>query len=270
MSRSRATTAVEIRPAGPDDADAIVDVVRSGFSPAELDLMIYGCAGVQRFVALQIERTDGGSDTRYTVALDEERRVVGCVELRVSPSGVVLNYISVDPMRRASGVGRRMLLAALQALPGRADVISLDVLERNTAASGWYERLGFERRSIAEWWSFPLGDAVAANGRPAAAFSGYPQAAVCHEAFGFSQVSLATSSGSYAVGRIGDRWLRLTDPAALSDPEVPPALRHLAVDRILLIAGPAPIDAALAARATLKQRTHRMTAGLDTVRAALH
>lgn len=269
MSGSLPLAGPAARPARPEDAPGIVDVVRSGFSAAELDLMIYGCRGIQRFVALQLARLASGADTVYTVAEAAGGRVAACVELRLTPSATYLNYISVTAKLQASGLGRRVLLAALRPDAVPSGVISLDVFERNLPAIAWYERLGFERVSTGEWWSLPLPAVVPEPASPPAVVSGYPQAAVCHEAFGFSQVTLMTPLGSYAVGRIAERWLRLTDPAALADPGVPAVLRRLGNRRILAVSAPDRLGPDLVGGGQLLQRTFRMTAAADTVRTRL-
>jgi hypothetical protein len=57
--------------------------------------------------------------------------------------------------------------------------------------------------------------------------SGLPQADVCHERFGFSQLTLVTFSGTYTVGRIGSTWFRLTQKEAIDKPEIFALLKQL-------------------------------------------
>jgi ribosomal protein S18 acetylase RimI-like enzyme len=225
------TAGVMIRPARVEDAGDIVEAIRRGFEPDVLGLMIYGCPGIARFVAEQIAARGLGADTSYTVAV-AGGRVVACVELRHQPDGLFLNYLSVLPEARSSGIGRALLREAI-ASGRRAEHrrVGLDVLDRNDLARGWYERLGFRRESASDWWDVPAAGAIDA---PPALLADYPQAQVCHQAFGFSRFTLVTPGGRHAVGRLGAVWFRLTGPEPLSDPGVLAALARLDPGRRIL------------------------------------
>ncbi len=91
---------IGIRSAIIEDAAGIVDVVRSGIDPRLIGATIYGCEGVEHYIRHQIAARELGADTVYTVACEKER-VVGCVELRLKPREIFLNYISLLPEMRS-------------------------------------------------------------------------------------------------------------------------------------------------------------------------
>ncbi len=252
-----------IRPARVEDAPQIVDVVRSGIDPDLVEMTIYGCRGIGAYVVEQIQARPNGGDTLYTVACDGAN-VLGCVEMRLLPQGLFLNYISVLPEVRSMGLGPRLLSAAIEG-SGRAGLqtISLDVFEHNTRAREWYERLGFELEDASEWWQIAPERSSAASG---SLVVGWPQARVCWERFGFGQFRLVAENGGYDVGLLGDRWFRLTQPEALSDRSVLSALRAIDSSRgVLAIVSAGSVSAGL--RKTWRQAagSHRLHATITQV-----
>ena len=212
-----------ILPALPEHAAGIVAAIQSGFAPDILGATIYGCSGITNYVRHQTVLPAALADTRYVVALDASapapatscsQLVAGCVELRLFPNALCLNYISILPECRASGLGRKLLYAAIDA--ARCDAherLILDVFTHNTTANRWYERLGFEDQYFSEWWEIELGCHAILPGR----VSGFAQACVCQREFGFSQFCVTTHDDSYSIGRIGERWFRVTQTDALHD-----------------------------------------------------
>jgi ribosomal protein S18 acetylase RimI-like enzyme len=236
---------VLVRPATAGDAEAMVAVIREGFAPALLDAMIYGCAGMGRFIRDELELPPGLCDRTYTVA-EREGRVLGCVELRRLPGTLILNYIAVGAELRSTGVARRLLLEAIvQAGGERYGTMVLDVFTSNDVARGWYLRLGFAAADRGEWWSVPMPQVDA--GETPAIVNGFPQAEASQLRFGFSQLDVTTPEGSYAVGRMGAKWFRLTQAAALRDDVLLSTLRLLDPARgllLLLPEGQLPAEAA--------------------------
>jgi hypothetical protein len=95
-----------------------------------------------------------------------------------------------------------------------AGQISLDVFDDNLRALKWYGRLGFQVRQTSEFIEV-MPPVIAPEG--VACISDLPQTDSCHERFGFSKFFVTTTRRRYSVGRIGDTWFRLDDPAALAD-----------------------------------------------------
>ncbi len=55
-----------------------------------------------------------------------------------------INYLAVDPARRRSGLGRRLVDEAVRLLAERGCAkVNLQIREGNDAAVSFYERLGF-------------------------------------------------------------------------------------------------------------------------------
>ncbi|WGY70006.1 acetyltransferase [Burkholderia cepacia] len=71
------------------------------------------------------------------LAVDAHDRAIGFMLL----DGSHMEALFVDPAHHGTGVGRRLVEHALASHPG----LTTDVNEQNEAATGFYERLGFER-----------------------------------------------------------------------------------------------------------------------------
>lgn len=252
-----------VRPARAEEAEAIVALVRSGFDPDLLRFMIYGCDGIERYVAHQINAPAALADTVYLVAVAAER-VVGCVELRMTADGIFLNYICTDPAVRGRGLAGRLLGESLGMVPrGPHGVMHLDVFESNRAAGEWYERLGFRRDWTTVWSDIPVGGAGEAV---PARVSGYPQAKASQEAYGFSSFGLATPSGTYQVGCLGNDWFRVTQPELLADSAALSALHRFdSRRRILALIREDLMPGRLPAEAREIVRARRMSLDLDTL-----
>ncbi|MGC9949544.1 MAG: GNAT family N-acetyltransferase [Bryobacteraceae bacterium] len=188
---------------------------------------------------------------------------IGAAELRRGSNRLFLNYIAVRPGHRGQGVGAILLSEAVGMSGVSSGQIGLDVLHDNVRALQWYSRLGFATRTSAEFIECapPSGlDEVPAY------VSGLPQADVCHAQFGFSKFDLVTGQGTFAVGRLGDTWFRLTDPAAVSSPAIFAALNLLDPGRRIFAVVPAS-SAPPAQVVRILAKTHRMEAEIpDLIR----
>lgn len=248
---------MNIRDAAPADAPAIARVLQSAFPPRTIELFIYGCAGIDRYIAAQIEAWPKGGDTAFTVA-ESDGAVAGFVELRVLPDRLFVNYIALADGARSSGLGPRLLEAAIARTrrPHHARM-GLDVLADNTGARRWYDALGFSEDSRTEWWRLPL---PASSAEPAQVI-GLPQAAALQAAYGFSRVTVA----GHDIGLLGERWFRITDARVLSEGAAIAALRRLDPAREVLALVP-PDTISAGDRVAI---THRMSAALDALGSAL-
>jgi GNAT superfamily N-acetyltransferase len=261
------TDEIAIRAALPDDAAGIVTVIRGGFAPSLLDLFIYGCPGIDRYVREQICAEAGGCDTTYDVAV-RHGGIIGTIEMRALPDRLFLNYVAVAPDVRSSRLGTRLLCAAFERVARPAHrLMALDVHEDNAVALRWYDALGFVTRTTTEWFVLPLPAAAsAAPGR----VTGAPQAAVCHAAFGFSRITVSTPTGSHDVGMLGGRWFRITSRAALDNASLVAALR--AVDparRVLALLPTGTLTTRAFREARRVTATRRLTCDIDVLRARL-
>lgn len=251
-----------IRLACEEDAEGIVNAIRSGFDPSLLDLLIYGCPGIAQYTKYQIGIPKGLSEILYVVA-EIEDGIAGCIELRRLTNALFLNYISILHKFRHRRLAKQLLKASIDHVrnPEHQDMF-LDVLDRNSVAVDWYQGLGFEPCYSTDWWDIPLGhNQTLENIR----LSGYPQAEVVHSEFGFSQFTLITAKNQYQIGRIGQKWFRLTQKEALADPAVLPALWRLERKRHALAIVPRSGVLSPLANARLLAQTHRMRIDLDTL-----
>lgn len=254
-----------IRAASAADADELVAVIREGFEPQMQAMMIYGCKGMAEFVRDTLRLTSEYNDRVYTIAEHPEGGMAGAVELRRLPDALMLNYIAVSERYRARGLASRLLREAiLQAGGDRYARMRLDVLATNRRARGWYDRLGFEPEFETAWWAVLPGEP---SGRiPTALVGGFAHAEATQRRFGFSQLDIHTSRGSYAVGRMGDLWFRLTQPEALGDADLLEALAALDPGRrILALLRDGALPEELPRKVQSVARTIRMQVPLDSL-----
>lgn len=134
---------MEIRPARPEDAEALNDAL------ARLSAEI---GDPHRATAADIARHGFGPGASFRAAIGREgERIAGAVlvspvysTMRGAP-GAFVSDLWVEPFARGSGLGRRLLVAArdIAAEAWGARFLRLTVYESNEAARAFYERLGF-------------------------------------------------------------------------------------------------------------------------------
>jgi ribosomal protein S18 acetylase RimI-like enzyme len=137
---------MEIRVPGPDDWAAVRDLRLAALQDTPL---AFGSTYELEAPRTEsdwrgwLSRTDG---ERY-VAYDDEGAVgLAAVYLRVEPEGLVPEIVSmwVHPRGRGQGVGRALVDMASRWVAARGyDEVRIMVTYENTAALGFYERLGF-------------------------------------------------------------------------------------------------------------------------------
>ena len=72
--------------------------------------------------------------------------LLACIRIQRQPDGAgYFGMLSVNPTRQASGVGRRMVAAAEEAMAQRfgARLIRISVFPQRDTLIAWYERLGY-------------------------------------------------------------------------------------------------------------------------------
>jgi GNAT superfamily N-acetyltransferase len=214
----------EIRVASLSSAAGIAAAIRSGFDADRLSITIYGSRGIVAYIADQIEAGGRHGDTRYWVAIIGNR-VAGCLEMRYAPRLAWVNYLAVLPEWRSQRLGSRLLAAAIDAeyWDHPQCEVGLDVFADNAGAVRWYEGLGFA--SAAERVIAQVDIATPPLGR--FFLSGWPQSALLHRRYGFSELSVVTDEATHRVGLLGDEWFRLPNPASALDPGLRGALRAI-------------------------------------------
>lgn len=228
-----------VRPAHKSDARQIAHLVAQAYPPQILDIIIYGCDGIVRYIEEQASIAPDLADSRYLLAELAGNRVAGLIELRQSGQDITLNQICVAQGYRGIGLGNAMLHDVLEMVSSDCQgAIFLDVFDDNIIARDWYRKIGFRSIARSAWWRVPIKAVSAARGR----VSGYAQANACHAAYGFSAFTLTTDAGTYAVGRLGRHWFRTTDPALLNDKQASACLARLDPERELLAILPAEVE----------------------------
>lgn len=223
-----------MRRAGTEDVHAVISILRSSFDPWVLDRVIYGSSKIHRHVELVLAAGERATPVFFVAGSGD--RVLAAAEVGVRERSVTLSYIATRADSRSRGLARILLAAAAHfGLSQGLHSMDLDVFSDNTLAADWYRRLGFETIAENAWWE-------SSTSRPPAAglamVSGLPQAEVSHREFGFSEFSLLIPGRSIRIGRLGERWFRLTDPGVMDDPKVQATLASMDDRRRLLIIGP--------------------------------
>jgi len=244
---------IETRFAEPEDASQIADLFRGGFQPDIAQLFIYGSKGAPEYIRMQLAPGIPPAESAYFVAQTADG-IAGAAELRRRPDWLLLNYIAVRPSYRGQGIGAILFAAAVGMSGVRSGRIELDVLDHNVQALRWYGRLGFAATTSSDY----LDLAPPRGGEESPAYvAGLPQADLSQERFGFSKFQIVTGNGTFSVGRIGDSWFRLLDPAAAGSRAVFTALDRLDPGRRIFAVVPAssPRPAEVI---RLLAKTHRM------------
>lgn len=278
-----------IRPARPDEAAPVAQRLRAAIPDSIRPLTILGQNGVTDWIGDTITRSSSGNGgpspskppTTVLVAKMEDS-IRGAAEWRRYDDTLFLNGISVRPSDQNRGLGRRLLRRGLARFENGAHV-SLDVFSSNVQAKNWYERLGFQIATTRYWSVCPLErglQGVDHNSDAASAVSmrNKSDADTHHDRFGFSTLHFSLSGDSrpdshHEVGRLGEHYFRITDPATVQSSPIRRALLELDRSRMLLYlthgspfspSAPIPLE-----RGECKARSFRMNASVPDVVAAL-
>jgi GNAT superfamily N-acetyltransferase len=255
---------IHIQSAEPTDATGIASLFCGSFHPDVAQLLIHGCKGASEYIRMQVASGVPNAESAYLVAQAPDG-ILGAAELRRRPNGLFLNYIAVHPGHRGQRVATALLSAAVTMAGVGSGQIALDVFHDNTPALQWYGSLGFKTGASAEFLELaPPGSADEAP----AYVSGLPQADLCQERFGFSSFNLISGKGTFSVGRIGDTWFRLTDPAAVRNPAIFAALNLLDPGRRIFAVVPSS-SAPPAQVVRLMAKTQRMEAEIPHLMSSL-
>ena len=135
---------VVIRPATPDDVEAMLDVYESvaaegrwigGELPIDRERMRRGW----------LERLDAGAESALTLVAEVDRRAIGQLDLWVTHGRAELGMAILDGYR-GRGIGSALMERAVAWARERGLAkVSLEVWPHNTAAIGLYEKFGFRR-----------------------------------------------------------------------------------------------------------------------------
>lgn len=253
-----------VRPAVPEDSDRIAEILRSSFPGELLPYTILSGAGLSRYLRDTIQAQARNGSSLYVVAVQEERVIVGCAEVRRAPDRLFLNHIYVVPPAQGKGMGRRLLREGIDRSRDRGQsCLELDVFAQNHVAQRWYRSLGLTPVLEQVWVEAALPDGALGQ-EQWWMVSHLPQADLIQTAYGFSQFTLYTSSRAYEVGRLGASYFRCAAPDILDDPAALSALHRLDAYRKLLCVGPVHSGAGPSGPGrTLLARSRRLRGDVD-------
>lgn len=158
-----------IRPARPDDADGLADLVNTAYGRTDEPAGWTSEAHLVEGARVDADRLQALQDPPESVVLVGEQggQTVGCVHLeRTAPGVSHLGLLSVRADRQDEGSGRRILAEAeryAQEAQG-ADRIVMHVVSARTELVAWYERRGYERTGETEPFE-PPGDQTSLAGK---------------------------------------------------------------------------------------------------------
>lgn len=245
-----------IRKAVADDARRIVELVKAAFENYNLDMMIYGCPGILKYVENSLILQSQISDS-VTYVAERNGLIVAVAQFKRVPSTntLYLNYICTDNNFQGVGLGKNVLKCSIMSEQNDYDYVALDVFESNEIAKSWYLNLGFMQNEKKSWFvteTKPLENVEAV-------ISGFPQSAVSQREYGFSQISIDTSLGSYSVGLLGEKYYRASDKKMMNDKNAIAALHEFDSNRSLILISSGFDPSASYLDAKLLQKSINMT-----------
>jgi ribosomal protein S18 acetylase RimI-like enzyme len=221
-----------IRKATVGDAPRIIGLVQAAFKDYNLEMMIYGCQGILKFVENSLMQQAHISDSVMYVA-EQNGLIIAVAQFKKVPSTntLYLNYICTDNNFRGTGLGKKVLRYSILSEQNDYEYIALDVFENNEIAKSWYLNLGFSPNETKFWYvseTQPIKDIKSV-------ISGLPHSIVTQREYGFSQISVETSCGSYSVGLLGSKYYRASDKNIMNDKNAIAALHEFAPGRLLIL-----------------------------------
>lgn len=224
------------RPARVSDAPAIHRIALKEAGSAVLSISVLRSQRFADYAEALIESASF-ADSRFWVCEHLTLGVIGVAETKLTLESLVLNHIYIDDRHQNRRLGVQLLLFALLE-HGSRQLVELDVSSDNPHAARWYEHLGFERTGQMYWFPVNTAELSGEDGTDWAIL-GYPAAKACHNVFGFSQVTLQTTAGSYSIGRI-DSILRIPDSSILNDAVALGALKQVAPNSVAYLRTDSP------------------------------
>ncbi len=223
---------IKFRKAIEEDSAAITHIVRNSYSPEVTDILIYGCDKFENYLKDSLSQFD--ENYLYIVA-EEDKKILGYVELRLMPSILFLNYIAVLSEYHSKSIGHNLLKYAIKNYSNaNCKYVELDVFSFNTSAINWYRNLGFEKTNATKIWTFDLNNILGVETPP----KGTPHNFFVNERYKkytFSSFNISTRTMNYSIGLLGTKWYKISHLAPLKDTELLNSLIQLDPKRKLLV-----------------------------------
>lgn len=137
---------IQFRPARPDDADAIVEIVRKAFARAvrELALTLESSSTHPSLYTRERLESDQARGRCFHV-LEKDGLVVGCVYVRKAGEELCeVGRLAVRPEMQGRGLGERLMREAEGVARSRGSRrVNIDAFSELTRLVKWYESLGY-------------------------------------------------------------------------------------------------------------------------------
>jgi ribosomal protein S18 acetylase RimI-like enzyme len=225
---------MRFRRANVSDAKAVADLIKESFSDYHVQKMIYGCNGIVKYLEDQLLISNEVNDASTFVAeLNDD--ICAVAQFKRDPKNKIfyLNYICTKKLFRRQKLGPRLIKYSLDNESFAFDYVVLDVFDNNTPAINWYIGLGFNKNEEKLWTLVDPADHEEGCGY----LSGLPQSNICYREYGFSQLSLTTSTGTYSIGLLGEKYYRLSSASVFKDSAAIALLKKFDNGREFLLIG---------------------------------
>lgn len=230
-----------IRPARPEDSEAIAALMRQGVSEQVRRITILGSPYLARFI---VDELAGNKNDEYVICTVRER-VVGMCGWRHTDTALHLNHVGVAPDMRGQGLGTALMLDGLRRIRRASEhKLSTDVFFDTPRTQAWYRSLSMRSEKHVHWIQVAL-PLSTSDGERRCTISGLEEAAAHHARYGFSHVALSTHTGNYQVGRLGSGLFRVAMVSILKDPAALHGLTRFDAERQLVCSVSAEACAAL-------------------------
>ena len=225
---------VMIRPAAPQDSDAVATRMREGVSDAVRWMTIMGSPHLTHYIADEVAAK---REDEYVVGT-VQGLVVGMCSWRHAGTTLQLNHLYLASEFRGQGLGTALILDGLHRVRRpQEQQLGLDVFYDNPRARAWYRSWGMNPERHVRWIQVPL-PPLDPHEALCCVISGLAESDERHLRYGFSQFTLSTTVATYQIGRLGDGLFRAGSSAILRDPAALQGLTQIDSQRQLLCAEP--------------------------------
>ena len=193
----------------PHECQQVVVLHRSVFSSEHLARTIYASSHIDRYLANLIAFSHLQKEHLLWGCWNGEN-LVGYAHFRALPESWHLNQVAVDTQFQGKGIGNALFnLWFDEGVHRGYRKLSLDVFQSNKKAIHWYKRRGFvatTRTWIYEEHLPPPSLIKSYDVR----LEEWVTAEAWQSLYGFSQFQLNVDGETWCIGRLGDRYFRMT------------------------------------------------------------
>jgi ribosomal protein S18 acetylase RimI-like enzyme len=195
------------------ESNQLVGVIREAFSEEWLCRTIYGSPGVTDYLANLLAFPQWQNEHVFWGAFIDQQ-LVGVVHGRVVSNSWHLNNIAVKPSYQNRGIGKELVNIWFSLGYKRGyRVFTLDVDESKDRVVNWYRSLGFNIKDATYIYEKSLSttDSLSkfADQREIQLLN-WEDAQAWQFAYGFSSFVLVDQGNRWRVGRIGNRYFRVS------------------------------------------------------------